>query len=188
MRRCLDYQRLRPVDIAVLLGTASVTTDGAGDASFAETLATAATAGEIPGLSSRFLDNGLEVIVVENHAVPLVTIDGEQIESEKARIAAPLVTLLAVGHPPCFFNDSFPIFRTIEKATAFIAFVTLATFRIHFACFFLGTILLAVALHKRTRADVVLDDEVADLQEGGHAPGPENASAGSTPTASLAPK
>ena len=34
-----------------------------------------AAAGEIPGLSSKKLSNGLEVIVVENHAVPLVTVE-----------------------------------------------------------------------------------------------------------------
>jgi len=32
-------------------------------------------AGDIPGLSSKKLKNGLEVIVIENHAVPLVTIE-----------------------------------------------------------------------------------------------------------------
>src|SRR5688500_13359564 len=32
-------------------------------------------AGDIPGLSSKKLKNGLEVIVVENHAVPIVTIE-----------------------------------------------------------------------------------------------------------------
>lgn len=32
-------------------------------------------AGTIPGLTSKKLDNGLEVIVIENHAVPLVTIE-----------------------------------------------------------------------------------------------------------------
>ncbi|MBZ0113833.1 MAG: insulinase family protein, partial [Thermoanaerobaculia bacterium] len=34
-----------------------------------------ALAGEIPGLSSKTLDNGLEVIVIENPAVPLVTVE-----------------------------------------------------------------------------------------------------------------
>jgi zinc protease len=38
-------------------------------------LAPAALAGTIPGLTSKKLDNGLDVIVVENHAVPLVTIE-----------------------------------------------------------------------------------------------------------------
>ena len=38
-------------------------------------LATSLHAGDIPGLSSKKLKNGLEVIVVENHAVPLVTIE-----------------------------------------------------------------------------------------------------------------
>lgn len=37
--------------------------------------AVSAAAAGIPGLSSRVLDNGLEVIVIENHAVPLVTIE-----------------------------------------------------------------------------------------------------------------
>src|SRR5262249_46925600 len=32
-------------------------------------------AGTIPGLTSKKLDNGLDVIVVENHAVPLVTVE-----------------------------------------------------------------------------------------------------------------
>src|SRR5262245_7196958 len=34
-----------------------------------------ARAADIPGLSSKKLANGLEVIVIENHAVPLVTIE-----------------------------------------------------------------------------------------------------------------
>ena len=34
-----------------------------------------AYAGDVPGLSSKKLKNGLEVIVVENHAVPIVTIE-----------------------------------------------------------------------------------------------------------------
>jgi len=34
-----------------------------------------AGAGTIPGLTSKKLPNGLEVIVVENHAVPLVTVE-----------------------------------------------------------------------------------------------------------------
>ena len=38
-------------------------------------LATSVEAGDIPGLSSKKLKNGLEVIVVENHAAPLVTIE-----------------------------------------------------------------------------------------------------------------
>ena len=38
-------------------------------------LAPALFAGTIPGLTSKKLDNGLEVIVIENHAVPLVTIE-----------------------------------------------------------------------------------------------------------------
>lgn len=38
-------------------------------------LATSLTAGTVPGLTSTKLDNGLEVIVIENHAVPLVTIE-----------------------------------------------------------------------------------------------------------------
>jgi len=37
--------------------------------------ATTVQAGDIPGLSSKKLKNGLEVIVVENHAAPLVTIE-----------------------------------------------------------------------------------------------------------------
>ncbi|HEV8630182.1 MAG TPA: pitrilysin family protein [Thermoanaerobaculia bacterium] len=37
--------------------------------------AAAARAGEVPGLSSRTLANGLEVIVIENHIAPLVTIE-----------------------------------------------------------------------------------------------------------------
>jgi zinc protease len=37
--------------------------------------ATSLHAGDIPGLSSKKLKNGLEVIVIENHAVPLVTIE-----------------------------------------------------------------------------------------------------------------
>jgi zinc protease len=32
-------------------------------------------AGTIPGLTSKVLDNGLEVIVIENHAVPLATVE-----------------------------------------------------------------------------------------------------------------
>lgn len=35
----------------------------------------AAISGTIPGLTSRTLPNGLEVIVIENHAVPLVTVE-----------------------------------------------------------------------------------------------------------------
>src|SRR2546423_9571423 len=35
----------------------------------------AARAADMPGLSSRTLGNGLEVIVIENHATPLVTIE-----------------------------------------------------------------------------------------------------------------
>ena len=38
-------------------------------------LATSVQAGDIPGLTSKKLKNGLEVIVIENHAVPLVTIE-----------------------------------------------------------------------------------------------------------------
>jgi zinc protease len=37
--------------------------------------ATSVHAGDIPGLTSKKLKNGLEVIVIENHAVPLVTIE-----------------------------------------------------------------------------------------------------------------
>jgi len=37
--------------------------------------ATSLFAGDIPGLTSKKLKNGLEVIVIENHAVPLVTIE-----------------------------------------------------------------------------------------------------------------
>lgn len=37
--------------------------------------ATSVHAGDIPGLTSKTLKNGLDVIVIENHAVPLVTIE-----------------------------------------------------------------------------------------------------------------
>ena len=37
--------------------------------------ATSVHAGDIPGLTSKKLKNGLEVIVIENHAVPLVTVE-----------------------------------------------------------------------------------------------------------------
>ena len=37
--------------------------------------ATSLIAGDIPGLTSKKLANGLEVIVIENHAVPLVTVE-----------------------------------------------------------------------------------------------------------------
>ena len=38
-------------------------------------LALAANAGDIPGLTSRKLPNGLEVIVIENHGSPIVTVE-----------------------------------------------------------------------------------------------------------------
>src|SRR5687767_2325265 len=42
---------------------------------FIAVLAPTALAGTIPGVTSKKLANGLDVIVIENHAVPLVTIE-----------------------------------------------------------------------------------------------------------------
>src|SRR5687768_2065119 len=42
---------------------------------FSFLIAATASAADIPGLSSKKLPNGLEVIVIENHAVPLVTVE-----------------------------------------------------------------------------------------------------------------
>ena len=41
----------------------------------AMTLTGAPMAGDIPGLTAKTLSNGLEVIVIENPAVPLVTVE-----------------------------------------------------------------------------------------------------------------